>query len=404
MKPIIGVAAALLVASAATAGAQERLGSASPEPSLRPGWVFTPSLGFSETHDDNVTLFGTGDTAREDTSDLIASINPHGDLSYYGRHTKFSAGYGGSFLNYRTFSLFDRWDQSGALDFKRQQNARLELFAHGDAAMMPSTEALEFNGIPFSHTGATMVNVRGGGGYKLSDRDSLTATVQYQRVDFDRSDTLAAYLQGGTNNGVTTTFRHRLNARTSVGADYSYGHSRVRNDVDESTTHTTQGAIDYELTDSWRVSAGGGIVMLAATPLTPRVTAPAFRGSADRAVRGRRFHVGYGQGIMPSFGLGGTVKAEELSVGYFTPLFHSRRFFTDLSAVYRNSTPVLDTDAVLRLRSLRTSSSIGWFATPWVSLQGFYTHDSQTTLLAGGRINRNRFGFRIVTTKPMRIE
>ena len=28
------------------------------EPVARPGWTFTPSFGFGETYDDNVTLFG----------------------------------------------------------------------------------------------------------------------------------------------------------------------------------------------------------------------------------------------------------------------------------------------------------------------------------------------------------
>src|SRR3954470_16473154 len=107
--------ATLVAAFAAAAGAQENPFSAAPQPALRPGWIFTPSLGVSETYDDNITLFGN--TEPLDNSDLVSSVGPSGTISYFGKHTKFSSGYGASFQNYRTFSVFDRWNQHGEAEF-----------------------------------------------------------------------------------------------------------------------------------------------------------------------------------------------------------------------------------------------------------------------------------------------
>jgi hypothetical protein len=53
------VAAAAVVLAASAGRAQE--------PAARPGWTFVPSFGFSETYDDNVTLFAGGRSARSTT-------------------------------------------------------------------------------------------------------------------------------------------------------------------------------------------------------------------------------------------------------------------------------------------------------------------------------------------------
>jgi hypothetical protein len=114
------------------------------------------------------------------------------------------------------------------------------------------------------------------------------------------------------------------------------------------------------------------------------------------------FHVGYLYSIMPSFGLGGTVTNQEAGFGYQTPLFHSRHFYTSLSAVYRDNAPLAETDSRPRLRSFRWNSTFGWAPHTWVRLEGFYGRIAQTSLLPGGRMNRNRIGFQLVTSRPVR--
>jgi len=403
MTRIALLTVALGAALTAAAAAQENPFSAAPEPALRPGWIFTPSLGVSETFDDNITL--VGNLATFDNSDLVSSVGPSGTVSYFGKHTKFSSGYGASFLNYRTFSVFDRWNQHGQAELRRQENAHLEWFARGDGQAVPSTDVLQFNGIPFVHTGALTFDARGGVTYKLDARNTITSALQYQHVDFDtRTDVYARYLRGGWAASSINTYRRRIDQRLSIGGDYQFERSRVRLDIDTADTHTMQAAVDYQLSSRWRFSGGAGIVILTSNIAAVGQTAPAFHASLEQSDRGRHFHVGYLQGILPSFGLGGTVNTKELSVGFFTPLFHSRRFYTDLAADYRDNTPVLLRVDPLELRSLRTFSTLGWMATRWVHVEGFYTHLSQSTLVAGGRLDRNRIGIQIVTSKPMRID
>ena len=138
MKRIWLIVAASLTLSGGV-GAQERVGSGAPTPSYRPGWTLTPTFGVAETYDDNITLFGNNEPL--DNNDLVSSVGPSAALSYFGKHTKFSSGYGASFLNYRTFSVFDRWNQHGEAEFRRQENAHLEWFAHGSGQAVPSTDA-----------------------------------------------------------------------------------------------------------------------------------------------------------------------------------------------------------------------------------------------------------------------
>ena len=171
-------------------GAQEQVGSAAPEPALRPGWVFTPSIGVSETYDDNITLFGNNEPLNN--NDLVSSVGPDASVTYYGRHTRFSTGYGASFSNYRTFSVFDRWNQHAEAEFRRQQNARLEWVAHANGQAVPSTEALEYNGIPFVHTGAQEFDYPGPADQPVTTAYTGTGGVQvggfFNRLQF------AAYL------------------------------------------------------------------------------------------------------------------------------------------------------------------------------------------------------------------
>lgn len=394
-------AAVIMVATAARA--QEKLGSAEPEAPARPGWVFTPSFGFAETYDDNITLFGRGD-AENENNDFVSSYNGRAKLTYSARHTQVSAAYGGSFLTYRTFTLFNRWDQRLDFDLRRAENARLTWYAHVNGATVPSTESVEFNGVPFSHTGAKTIDGRIGFAYRLSGRNVITSAVQYQRAAFERPVDLGQFLRGGRAASSISTFRRSVNSRTNVGGDYVYQRSQVSGDRDESSTHTAEAAIDYQLSPAWTVTAGAGFSFLEANVIAAAKTAPALRAVLNRSVNRTNFHVGYMQGILPSFGLGGSVLTREVGVGYFTPLFHSRYFFTDHSAVFRDDAPAIELPGQLKLRSLRTSSSIGWSPQRWVRIEGFYSRLAQSSLVASGRLDRNRLGFQIVTSKPMRMQ
>src|SRR6185436_11815559 len=143
---------------------------------------------------------------------------------------------------------------------------------------------------------------------------------------------------------------------------------------------------------------------LQATQLTAAKTGPAWRLRIERQRQSRTFHAGYIRSYIPSFGFGGTIQNKEIGDGYRTPLFGSRRLFLDNSRVYRDNDPLADTVEQLPLRSLRTHTALGWEPQPWVRIEGFYSLVQQSTLRAGGRLSRNRIGFQIVTSKPVRMQ
>src|SRR5256885_1162106 len=177
-------------------GAQERVGSLAPPQQERvPGWMFTPTFGFGETYDDNISLFGVS-TAALESNDYIASYFPGAELHYAGRHTSFGTQYHGSFLDYRTFSTLNRWDQRGGLELRREETARMKWYAEANAAAVPSTDLIELGGIPFRQTGAETIDTRGGIDYLLGGRSQVSTSLRYQDVTFDRSILDEAPLRG----------------------------------------------------------------------------------------------------------------------------------------------------------------------------------------------------------------
>jgi hypothetical protein len=397
----IGVFAAALISPV---HGQERLGNlATADQQQFPGWTFTPSFGFGEMYDDNVTLFGVR-TAENENNDYVASYFPGAALHYSGRHTSFGTQYSGSFLDYRTFSTLNRWDQRGGIEFRREESAHLKWFGQAHAAAVPSTDLIELGSIPFRQTGAQTLETRGGLDYLIDARNQISSSLRYQDVTFDRSLTVSDPLRGGHILESITDYRYKVDARAALGADYSYSRAGVVGDAEPFNIHSAMAAADYEFSPAWTFSGGAGIVYLQETAFSPSHSSPTWRASLDRHREGTTFHVGYLRSYIPSFGLGGTSDNQEIGVGFRTPLFHNRHFYTTQSAVFRDDTPITDLAVQLPFRSLRTYSILGWEPDRWVRIEGFYARVQQTTLRFGGQVYRNQVGFQIVTSKPMRIQ
>jgi len=383
--------------------AQEKLGTGAPDVSYRPGWTFTPMIGFAETYDDNISLFGRG-SAEDQNDDYISTIFPAAELHYGGKHTGLDLGYTGSFLNYNTFSVLNRWDQRAKFELKRQETARLKWGGRASLAAMPTTDLIELGGIPYRHTGAKTADARGGVDYALNSKNSLSQSFNYQSVSFDRPEEVQDFLRGGRVFESMTNWRRKMNGRMALGADYSYRRALVVDDPEPFNIQTAEAALDYVLSPSWSFNGAAGVVYLQATELTSSEIGPAYRLRIERHRARRTFHAGYIRSYIPAFGFGGTVSNEEFSLGYQTPLFGRRDFYLDAGVMYRNNEPLTQTPEQLPLRSLRTNTSIGWHPQPWVRLEAFYSLVQQSTLRAGGRLSRNRIGFQISTSKPMRIQ
>lgn len=391
-------------------GAQERLGSGTPGQQYRAGWTFTPTIGVGETYDTNVSLFSAGHNGNED---YIASVFPGADLHYTGKHSMLDLGYSGSFLDYNRFSALNRWDQRARLDFRHQQSARLTWFGHATGALLPTTDLIELGGIPYRKTGAKTVDGRAGVDYAINARNSFTTSANYQVVSFDRpASSDADILRGGRIFESSNAWRRKAGARFAYGAGYAYRQARVTGDREAFHFHTSEAAVDYDLSSLWSFRGGAGVVYLQRTALEDARVGPAYRASLERHRAGTAFHVGYLRTFVPSFGFGGTVESQDVGLGFRTPLFHARHFYLDASAVFRDNRPLTGTIAdpltgaveQLPLRSLRTHTVLGWEPQPWVRFEAFYSLVQQTSLRAGGYLDRNRVGFQIVTSKPMRMQ
>ena len=383
--------------------AQEQLGSGAPIPNYGPGWTLTPAIGFAETYDDNISLFGQG-SAEEQNDDFISTVFPAAELHYGGKHTTMDLGYTGSFLNYNTFSVLNRWDQRARFEVKRRETARLTWGGRASMALMPTTDLVDLGGIPYRNTGARTANARGGFDYALNAKNSLAQSLNYQSVAFDRPEEIRDFLRGGRVFESLTAYRRKMNSRMAIGADYAFRRATVVDDPEPFNIHTTEAALDYDLSPTWAFSGAAGFVYLQATQLTTSQTGPAWRLRIERNRDRRTFHAAFIRSYIPAFGFGGTVSNQEIGVGYRTPLFGSRHFYLDNSAIYRDNEPLTTVPNQLPLRSLRAHTVFGWEPQPWVRLEGFYSLVQQSSLRAGGRLSRNRIGFQIVTSKPVRMQ
>jgi hypothetical protein len=404
---VLALAALLLPAGARTADAQEeKLGGGAPPVHYRAGWTLTPSVGVAETWDDNVTLFGAA-TADGQTADYVSTVFPEVVLHYAGKHTSFGSGYSGSFLRYNTFSVLNRWDQGGFVDVKRQESARLKWTLQASLAAMPSTDLVDLGGIPFRHVGTLQGIGRGGLDYVLGRRDAITASYQFQSVTFDRTPSEIVsplVLRGGHVQEGSATYLHRFSERLAAGGSYTLRRSAVIGDPEQFTMHMGEAALAYDLSSRWSMHAGAGVVHLLSTSTTAARSGPAWTLGIERHGERTTINAAYLRSYVPSFGFGGTVSNQEVNGGLRMILPGTRRFYTSESVIFRDDQPLTEVQQQLPLRSWRVVSILGWEAQPWMRLEGFYSYTRQNTLLAGGLLDRNRIGFQIVTSKPVRLQ
>jgi hypothetical protein len=397
---LVGVGLALMAASAS---AQQQVAATGYEPSYRPGWTLTPSFGYSQSYDDNISLFAVR-TAEEANNDVVSTYFPAADLHYSGKHTVVGFGYTGSFLAYRTFSVLNSWDQRGRIYARQQTSERLKWSTTANAAKVPTTDAADLGGIPYSRTGATIVDGHAGLDYQINARNDFSATFGAQSVHFDRAEIAGGFLQGGHAVDWGGGWRHHVSARLGLGAQYGLRRAVAIDSPDAFIIHSTEAALDYELTPTWSVAASGGIVVLQQNALTDGRTGPAWRLAVERHRSGTSLNAWYLRSYVPSFAFGGTTKSQEVGFGMRATLFHSRRWYTEHSAMFRDDQPLTDILNQLPLRSLRTNSVIGWTPQVWVRVEGFYSRSQQSSLRFGGQVYRNRIGIQIVTSKPVRVD
>ena len=395
---LVAASFALALFAAGTAAAQTRGVAASPGDGKQgtSGWSLTPTIVYAGSWDDNVLIHSEGDAT---AGDYLTVVNPRGTLEYNSARTQFAINYDGAFLLYRAFDTLDSYDQHGGLSLERLLTKRLRIFVRDSAALTPTTDAVEFVGVPFLRTGSRINDVRGGIDFALSKRTTMTLAYTTQWIGFDQSGAFAQLLHGGHSQGGAATMRHQVSSRATLVGNYDYQHAGV-DAIDTSfDIQTTTAGLEYRLTDLTTVSVGVGISHLNLNALGPSRTGPAWHASLTRQFRRAGLDLSYSRSFVPSYGLGGTMENEEALGRARLPM--TRRLYAQAALSWRRNEPL--SIGELRLKSWWYSGGVGYSLTPWLRAEGFYNGAHQTIDRPGGLLNRNQIGFQLIVTQPMRI-
>jgi hypothetical protein len=363
-----------------------------------PGWVFTPSIGVAEVFDSNVLLSTEGS---DGPSDFLTTVSPRAALGFRGRYSTFQLDYLSAYQLYQQLSELNALDQRLNTSYRQLLTPRVSLVARNSLSKSPTTDALDLPGVVFRRQGVTMDDFRGGIEARLTEHTTLRSDYTFQWLKFDDDDVqspIDALERGGLAHGVATEVDHVLSPRVTVGARHEMRHATVDNEPDfgvQSAMGTAAWRIDRRLT----LSGGAGYAWLATNGPTASDSAPTFQVDLNRSGSRLGWNVGYRRSFLPSVGFGGTFQNQEFQAGAFGPI--TRRL--DWGA----STSVLDADPLTGgargLRSIFARSSVRYLATRWMRIEGYYIAVLQDTGRTGGKINRSRLGFQIVTTTRTRI-
>ena len=370
-----------------------------------PGWIFTPSIVVGGTWDDNVLL--TNPEANP-PADYGSPITPAARLSYTGKYTRFSSGYSGSFVRYLTLTELNSLQQSFNATIDRKANGRLTFFGQEYFAAAPTTDVLQLAGVPFYRIGSRSNAATGGIQAALSRRATLRSSYSLRAVDFDTNTFTSNQLQGGHAHDLTTTVDYALSRRFTAGGEYDFSHAVVNGRMiggiagpeDRFNIQTAMATAQYQADAATTIYGGFGVAILGAGLTHEARTGPEWRVGVSRKTGRAVVSASYLRSYIPSFGFGGTFQNEQWMAGLHLPLGRSRAY-VDGGVSWLNNDP-LDTDQP-SLKSAWLSTSVGYYATRWLSLEGFYGRTQQNSQRIGGERERNQVGFRVVATKPVKL-
>jgi hypothetical protein len=399
---LVYAAAAVAISAAAPPAFAGQLQSI-PEPAQGApvaGWSLTPSLLFSRTYDDNVLLRGPADPT---VSDSINVINPKAEATYHGVRSDFSARYDGAFLAYQQSSGLNSFDQHAGVNTRRRLSKRNTFFASASAQQSPTTELLQFIGLPYIRVGSFSDDVSAGLETVVNKRLSFVTSGHFQQVRFDEN-AFSTLLFGGYTVGGGVGLRERLTARTSLTADYDFQHATVGSQEDVFDVQNGTVGIDHQLSEGIHVFAAGGFSRVDVSSFGQSHVAPSWRLGLSDHYRATIIDVGFSRSYVPSFGYGGTLQNEEASASIKMPI--TRRVYTQAIASWRRE------DALVlnapQLRSFWLQAAVGYTARAWFRVEGYYAATRQTVGglplgAADALMSHDQMGIQLVASKPMRI-
>jgi hypothetical protein len=362
------------------------------------GWVFIPSIGFGGSWDDNVLL---AHPDSDPPGDYATPLSPSVTLGYGGRRTRFSALYGGSVVTYRTLDALNRTEQRVHVSAMHRLSPRLTLFANESFIEAPTTDALALAGVPFYRIGSRSNAVGGGAEAMLTRHTKLRGSYTLNAVEFDTVDPAPANLQGGYAHTVIVALTRALSSRITAGAEYHIQRAVLSEGLDRFAIQTAAGTFEYRVSPTVIISGLAGIARLNDSVQHESRTGPALRVGVSRRFREAALSAGYHRTYIPSFGFGGTFSNEEWVGSAHMPFARNRAYLAG-SISWSDNEPLDPADP--SLKTLLFSGTLGYRATRWLSLEGFYGRTQQDTQrLDGAILTRNQVGFRIVATKPLKL-
>jgi hypothetical protein len=362
------------------------------------GWSFRPGIAIGALYDTNVVLTTALASTGTTPSDTLFTIEPVGELRFVDPRTTFGASYRGTIRRYTELQGLDGYDQHAKARFERKATKRLTFFVQNEYSAVPTTDELQLN-VPFTRAGSHSEALAGGLSYRLNERDTLTTRYDFTWVSFDRK---APELTGGVINGIHADVSHAFTKRMSAGTEGGYRFATM----DELGGRELRfaefgGTIGYDIDEATRVSGAAGYAHLQDLLFSTNNSGMYVRGSLTRHALRSLFGISYDRSFLPSFGFGGTNRAQQV-LGWvdLPPIGH--RVYMQASGAWRRTNP-LQTGTELRLDTYQLRTSAGYALSRWMRAEGFYLFTRQDSIVTGGEINRHRIGAEIVLSQPMRI-
>ena len=392
--------ALVLVLSAVAVPAAAQPAPWSPE-RMTAGWVFTPSFVLGVLSDSNPTTRNTGNVVDSET---VTLVNPRTEIDFNGRRAKFSAGYSGTLERYQELSDLTRYDQRGRVDARYQMTPRLLFRSQQSLTMVPTTDQLELEGIPFTRVGSSMVTSRGGFDFEVSARSVLKTEYMFQWIDFDRDLEGGdfRFLQGGHAHSPSAAFTYALSRRVSLGGLYQYRHVVIDAGEEVFDSHKSQVTASLQVTPTTSVYGRGGMDYLKLVNTGDTRRGPSYAAGFTQRFRHAVVDAGYERQFMPSFGFGGLTASRTMRAGFSLP-FAAGRGSAGASFSLRRTDPVVLRDILVELESYWTQINAGYAVARWLRIEGFVTMTQQYSS-AQGDVQRTRVGIQFVTSKPVRIQ
>ena len=359
------------------------------------GWMVTPGIALGTGWDNNVLSRADFDSPVGDVTNVI---NPSIAVSRNGRFDQLNGFYSGAFLRYRQLEPLNSYNQQAVVDWRRLLSKRFTFVADESFMRSPTTQLVDFVGVPFVFTGSTIEEARAGIEAKLTARTSLSATYNFDLLQFDKS-AFTPQLQGGHSHGVVAEWRYKVNALTTLVADYDGQHATITNGLGTFAIQNILGGVERRISELTYVFGMLGLAHVSVSAYGPAQTGPAWRAGIARQFRRAGFDLTYSRSVVPSYGFGGTLQNEEVIARGRVPV--ARRVSVESSVAWRSNQALAINQP--NLHSFWFEANVGYAWLPWLRLEGFYTGASQGIEGSGAVVDRKQIGVQVVANRPMRI-